>query len=371
MTLDVARAAATGNDAQRAYSRYKLYKSKTRGLLYWRTKSAAACTDLETIITSLNALPARKSKKKTVQTPELELRTAELVKLAEAVSHACPPVDVLEGAVLIIQDIIAGREECAEWYSAQALVEGGRIEQENETHRYFILVLQRAFGVLEEARAKAAGKEAGPASGPGVEMQKCKKSKAKDDSLGSMFDFPDLEDLEEPALDPFGEAPPLISMVTSAETDQMNFKLENETEDSAFEVWCYLQDMADLKTSVKRARDDYRRGEISFLAANSLTKTAFGLLHRADEEFKNSGPLADTEFKTVISYIGLSYFARGSAVWMCPDPDRAAKEPRISDSHINVVELVCPVASRVLWTYEEKASDFCKLSQRSPKEQQQ
>ena len=140
---------------QELIGRYKLYKSKTKGLLYWLTKTASTCTDLSTIIKSLagadsttssktSAKTAKTSKNSRdgthVNTSELEIRTAELVRLAEAISKAEPAVEVPLGAILIVEDVIKGREDSAEWYSAQALEGGGKVERENESHRYFILV---------------------------------------------------------------------------------------------------------------------------------------------------------------------------------------------------------------------------------------
>lgn len=124
---------------QELVSRYKEYKSKTRGLLYWLTRTASTCCDLTTVLSSL----ASKSKSDAVQadnTGELEIRADELLALAEKIASADPPVEVPEGVLLIIRDIIAGREGCAEWYSAQALVGGSKVAKENESHRHFIEV---------------------------------------------------------------------------------------------------------------------------------------------------------------------------------------------------------------------------------------
>lgn len=348
-------------------SRYKLYKSKTRDLLYWLTKTAATHADLKAIIKSLSTLPAASSAQRATQTPELELKTTELVKLAEVIRLADPPAEVPEGIILIVQDIIVGREECAEWYSAQALEEGGRIEKENETHRYFILVLRRILGILKDARARVSGTEARSGSGSVPKTRKG-KSKAKDRTLGGIFDSLTLE---EPALDPLGKVPPTATASTGAQPGQVTFKLENEDEDAAFEVWCFLQDLAEVRTTVKEAWIEYSHGDISFLAASSLTDTAFGLLRRADEEFTKNGPLEDTNFQMIISFTGICWFTRGSTVWMCPDPDRATKTPRMPNSHINIVELLCPVAVLVLVGYREEVSAFCKTVQHSPGGQQQ
>jgi len=120
---------------------YKVYKSKTKALIYWLTRTAGTCCDLTSVIKSLaSSLPPKPSRRQNNESSEVEIQTAELVKLAQAIAASDPPADVPQGIILVLQDIIHGREECAEWYSAQALGQGSKVERENQTHRYFILV---------------------------------------------------------------------------------------------------------------------------------------------------------------------------------------------------------------------------------------
>lgn len=199
-------------------SRYKLYKSKTNGLLYWLTKTAGTCIDLKAVVKSWELPPSETEKKNHAPTPAVELRTTELIKLAEVIAAASPPVEIPEGIILIVQDVIHGREEAAAWYAAQALEDGGKLERENETHRYFILVLRRVLSILKEARVKIANvvEEAGTSY---PKFEKGKKTQTEDDILSSVFYR--LE-LEEPSLNPLGQAPSPKPSTTGASPAQLN-----------------------------------------------------------------------------------------------------------------------------------------------------
>lgn len=112
--------------------------------MHWLTQTARTCCDLTTVVRSLNQNAA--STKTAQANGELEIRPHELLNLANEIASADPPVDVPEGIILITQDVIAGREGCAEWYSAQALEGGSKMAKENDGHRYFIEV--RIFSKL-------------------------------------------------------------------------------------------------------------------------------------------------------------------------------------------------------------------------------
>ena len=120
---------------QEVVGRYKLYKSKTRGFLYWLTKTAGSHCNLQDIIKSLSTSRSSRTKKKGENASELEITTAEIVQLAQVVSAAT--VTVPRGILLIIKDVIQGRQQCAEWYSARASDQG---EEEDDGHRHIISV---------------------------------------------------------------------------------------------------------------------------------------------------------------------------------------------------------------------------------------
>lgn len=128
---------------QALLGRYKIYKAGTKKLVEWLVASAGRCCDLNAIIKSLACgLPLKASKKgrKHTDTPSLEIRVQELLKLAQAIANSEPSSNIPESIIQILKDVIAGRQECADWYAAQALKDGGKLEKENETHRYFLMV---------------------------------------------------------------------------------------------------------------------------------------------------------------------------------------------------------------------------------------
>jgi len=339
--------------------RYRLYKSGTKRLIDWLTNSASHCCDLKSIIKSLDTnFKTKISKTKGAETP-LEIRTQELLKLAEAIAKSQPLVDIPDTITQIAKDVIAGREECAEWYSAQAL--GGDVERENESHRYFIMVLQKILKLLSEARATRPKSETEP---------KARKSKAKrearppvqDDELSNLFD---CLDIEEPSDSPLGDQVVSAVIRMPNTTKVVHFKLEKEDADTAFATWCFLQDLNDVHGFVREIWLEYSRGVISFLVASSVTDTAFGLMRCADEEFgRFSGET--TAWYPLVTRLGLAAFNRGFAVWMCPIIP--GSKPRVTDSSINVVELLCPIAGMVLGSYRKGAHEYCEYGKRLDRE---
>lgn len=136
---------------QELIGRYRDYKSKTKNLVYWISQTAERCCSLSTIVKSLavgnkSSAQARTS---TPQTGPIEISTQELLELTKAISARRPAVEVPEGVLLIIRDVIAGREGCAEWYSAQALKDDGKVARENNGHRHFIEVRAPGLQILD------------------------------------------------------------------------------------------------------------------------------------------------------------------------------------------------------------------------------
>ena len=120
--------------------RYKLYKTGTNKLVQWLAHSASRCCDLTTIIKSTGSGGKSKPSQANADSSAVRLRTQELIKLAQAIADSDPPVEISQTILDITKDVIAGREECAGWYASQTVQVGDKIEKENETHRYFIMV---------------------------------------------------------------------------------------------------------------------------------------------------------------------------------------------------------------------------------------
>ena len=130
--------------------RYKLYKAGTNKLVQWLAHSASRCCDISTIIKASDSRPATAPK----DSLAIQVRTQELIKLAEAIAGSDPPVEIPIAILDIAKDVIAGREECAEWYASQSIQGGSTLEKENESHRYFIMV-SHAFRLVLHYQQRA------------------------------------------------------------------------------------------------------------------------------------------------------------------------------------------------------------------------
>lgn len=334
--------------------RYRLYKTGTKRLIDWLANSASHCCDIKTIIKSLaDGQDPRAAKKAGKQVDlKLEIRTQELLRLAQAIVASQTPVDVPRDIIEIAEDVIAGREECAEWYAAQALEGGGDLEQENASHQYFITVLQRVLKLLNQTRAKR------PTTEPNkVSSQKKKKQPtpiSQPEQLRSLFD---LLEVEEPSDSPLGNTRRADILAANKADKTLHFKLVEEEEDLSFATWCFLQDLHDIRCFVRETWLEYSKGDISFLAASSITDTAFGLLRVTAEQFAQ---MQTTDWLSLLEYFGLEFFCRGLAVWMCPQTP--GFKPRIPNTSINITELLCPIAGLCLTSYKTEAQNLCHAS---------
>ena len=147
--------------------------------------------------------------------------------------------------------------------------------------------------------------------------KKSKKSKAK--HAGTRNPFDGLH-IQEPSLHPLLQDLHHPIRETAADLVDVEFKLKEE--DSAFETWCFLQDLNDVRMYVKRSWEDYTKGEISYLAVSSITDAAINLLRRGSDDFDS--PFGSKDWLELLDYLGIQYFERGSAIWLHPHSDRKA-----------------------------------------------
>ncbi|KAK4949366.1 hypothetical protein LTR10_011984 [Elasticomyces elasticus] len=337
------------------HGRYKLYKAGTAKLVQWLAKSAESCCDLKTVIKSLDNSNKPKPSRGSCL---VNIRTQELVRLAETIAASRPPIAIPESILLITIDVIAGRKECAEWYGAQALEEGSKLDKENKSHQYFILVLQKVLSLLEEARTKIAPKSG--ASKPSQNSSKKGRITGIQHELSNLFAC--LE-VEEPAAVSVSGATTQSKETgsTSASSAGKSFQLVEDQDDSGFATWSYLQDLDDVRTYLRNTWLEYSRGELSFLAASSITDTAFGLLRCAHEDFEKMVPQCSTA-KDLLEFLGLTDFCRGRVVWLGPIANTKTTHRNAQSDDINIVSLLCPVAHRCLITYSQDASAVCEAS---------
>ncbi|CZT20929.1 uncharacterized protein RCC_06790 [Ramularia collo-cygni] len=334
--------------------RYKLYKAGTSRLVEWLSITGGRCCDLKKVLKSLNSgVSTKKQSEKSIK--DVEVGTQELLKLAEAIASS-DSVPVPQEIIDITREVIAGREKCAEWYSAQPLSDNGKLKKENINHRYFIQVLQKVLRLLLQACDKQPpAAQATQPSRDATDAAKKKRKSPQEISSGKLNNLFNLLQLDEPSPIMEGDPPPSYQEATSP--PQMNFKLVAE-EDTSFVVWCFLQDLADIRAYVLSTWLEYSKGEVSFLIASSVTDTAFGLMRCAEEDFaKDSTVSRATDFKSLMRYFNLQYCVAGRVLWICPAASQRSTRPPPSD--LNIVELLCPIAFACLESFRYDATAAC------------
>ncbi|KAK4544053.1 hypothetical protein LTR36_004551 [Oleoguttula mirabilis] len=235
--------------------RYKLYKAGTTKVVQWLAKTAGACCDIGSIISSLKTKSTKKKKKPSRE--PVQISTRDLVALAEAIASTDPSVDIPVDILQIIKEVIAGRQVCAECPR----------------------ILARAVKQYTKPQPK--------------KTQEPGKSHAS--TLNNIFALLEVEELSDApvgsAPDPATSEPAKVVPSNSSPKIEYNF-LEVEEEDGslAFELWCLLQDMNDVRNLVRESWIEYSKGEISLLAADVITDTAFGQLRRTSQDFTARHP---------------------------------------------------------------------------------
>ncbi|KAK5721712.1 hypothetical protein LTR15_006303 [Elasticomyces elasticus] len=301
--------------------RYKLYKAGTKELLRWLANTASSCCD-------------------TQRSPDqpIKLSTRDLIALAKAIASADPAIGIPSNITELAEKVIAGRQHCADWYAAQPSTTDKTLVEDNEKHAHFITTLKVVASLLHETAAKSHGVQATPTPTP------LRPTAASTHDLTNLFA---LLEVEEPSDEPLGEAPSTPSADTKTATKTpptFEFEVE-QNRDTAFEIWCVLQDLHDVRIFVRDTWLEYGRGEVSLLAAGAVTDTAFGIMRRATAELTVQHPRFKNYWQ-VPDYLGMLMMFNGDLIFMTPvEPDRSHTKP---SSNINPAALLCPSAGLLL-----------------------
>ena len=303
--------------------RYALYKEGNARIVRWLAKNAASCS----------AAFANVHLKDSIS-------TSNLLRFANAIAESAVEIP---GAILdLLADVIAGRQFCAKWYTAQATsdqAETAVSEQSIRSHSHFLEVLQQVYAILREARrSQRIGKHAAPASSELAEVE------AKD-SLPNLFAHLDVE---EPSHSPLGAEPePRVKTVDAAEASATNQSLElDDNAEKEFALWCLLEDLHDVRVYVRTTWEEFIAGELTFLAASAITDCAFGVMRRASQELAN----LDIDF----AYLGGVLSFLGLEIRMIDKTPRliGSSTQHVHDLDSKMCALICPSAAHTLKAVE-------------------
>ncbi|KAK5127815.1 hypothetical protein LTR85_004931 [Meristemomyces frigidus] len=304
--------------------RYALYKEGTSRILRWLSRTANLA-------------------------PTADVTTHGLIDLATAIATAQPPSDIPAAMLELIADVINGRRVCADWYTAQPSATT-LAPDSNKSHRHFISVLQDLYDVLKAAR-KAQKSEAPPIPGPPPTL--CSAEVPSRESLTNLFE---RLHVEEPSDDPLGGPPPKDGTSSRSGRRGLGAVSENaleldEEEEKRFAVWCFLQDMREIRQFVRGVWEEYRDRRLSFYAASTITETAFGIMRRAGSDSEATHPVfGDFDELLRCLDVELKVSLDGQP---CMGP--YGREAGIDEEPIGAeaVRLFCPSAMAVLHTYDD------------------
>ena len=192
----------------------------------------------------------------------LELATAVVAKAITV------PIFVLE----LLSKVINARTKFASWHESLGGDSCGHI-----SHRNFLNVLQDVRNLLQ------------PLLYVERRRQKRHTRSKKNKRLLSKTpaDFKSLP-IEEPSESPLGLAPAQAIQGSSAEL--IDADPGEELDDSYFELWCFLQDLNDVKKLIVSTWQEYARGEVSALVASNTLEIGFTLVRLAHDDFAARRP---------------------------------------------------------------------------------
>ncbi|KAK5170150.1 uncharacterized protein LTR77_004735 [Saxophila tyrrhenica] len=203
--------------------RYQAYKTGTQNIADWLVAAASRCCDLTTIIASRESSTSKAAKKTQGGLVDVALCSQDLVGLAEAIADSADQVRIPLRVLTNLNTVIGARQEFANWHSSRK--DASEFRKENDGHVYFIKVLQRVHDILKGARSK-------PPAGAAA-------SDVLSDLLASLH-------VEEPDASPFS-----TNSLKSFHLNAASLKLDEQQETSAFELWCFLQDLNDVRQDVR------------------------------------------------------------------------------------------------------------------------
>lgn len=339
------------------YARYKL---GTKRVVQWLADTAGRSSD-------------------GVDGPIVTLSTNDITELADSIAEAAtnnaPPKD-LESIIRILEDVIAGRSECAVWYKLKT-AEQDRDEEfarSQTSHRHFIDVLRTVLGRLKAVLR--AGLVQLEKSAPGKKAAKTPpQPAATKDILRNIYQGLPVEEPSAAFLESrqvsskivkekshvFSPAKKPKKLKQKKKTSQVAtvFELEPQAEDEDFALWCLLKDCHQIRLYVRSLWHEYAAGSISLHIAALITDKAFLLIQHATNEFSNDYPALST-MEQVADHLDIDASVKGRTIegFQC-------KGPKQGSSQVDAVELLCAPAFfyLVLLKEEVQANDSLKACQ--------
>lgn len=228
------------------------YKTGTKHVVQWLANAALQQGD-GNILSILNALENSSAKLSTQNLVEL----SKVLAQGAAADRLAP--EGIGDTILVLGDVIAGRRECANWYS-QKPTAGPDSTHEDRSHKHFVGVLQHVLQCLKDTvrnsrRPDRTDREAGDDASPRQKLVNVYQA---------LF-------VEEPQV----EIPSATwKKKKRRKSSRIPMKVELESDgdtDKDFELWCFLRECYNIRQFVRDTWLMQQRGELSVDAASQVS----------------------------------------------------------------------------------------------------
>ncbi|KAK5686411.1 hypothetical protein LTS10_002529 [Elasticomyces elasticus] len=321
--------------------RYRLYKAGTEKVALWLARTASRFCDVHIITETVQR--SRREADRRRQQQRVKFSTRHLVAFATAITSATPLVAIPTYILRLLEDVIAGRQYCADWYAAQPSEEDGDMSKQNEGHAHFIAVLENVLSLLSVCTVQQRPRQPSAPTATSPDPSR---------SLHSLFATLEIEktsmDASEAETTPSTLDP---ESCDCADPDATDFVFSDEGSSSlAFEAWCLLQDLHDMRACVRDTWHEYSRGEVSIFAAGMVADSAFRLMRRHEAEFVNNHPEIG-DYEKLFQFLNIGLVVYEKLVLVMPNDSGASAQRPVPA--INPAALLCPSAGFLLHQFAE------------------
>lgn len=251
--------------------RYRLYKEGTARLERWMVHTARPHSALASSLSGPLDHGA--------------LTTRNWVQLARVMAAA--EVKIPQSILEVFADVIDGREAAARWYGAQSDGSDEVTVANDGRHVHFVGILREVHGILSSSAGAAHCKTvvSDPTASP--RNISSPETSQESDTLTNLFEHLQVDEPADFSQDSLrGQLPP-PNPSERAKAEDKSMAKEN-TDDTAFAVWCLLEDLYAIRMYIRGVWTDYTAGKRSIMVAGSLADAGFALMRHANEELINA-----------------------------------------------------------------------------------
>ncbi|KAI5365869.1 hypothetical protein Slin15195_G073960 [Septoria linicola] len=296
---------------QRPQGRYARYKAGTRRVIKWLTKIARRCCDIRAIIKSLKKLFKEAASAHTNSIPQ-HLSTY-------------PPQSVPQDILDTLDEVITARRESADWYAAHPVKQGQGFEEDNARHLHFIKVLEQVQKILDSSISSSSNGQ---------------------DRLDDM-----IQDL---TLEPANTA---VEPISEIDIEGSEVVLEEGEGDDVFALWCFLEDLNDVRNAVSISWNEVVTGDLSVTAAAVITEKAFKLMSAANDTFVAQYPKFYC-WAAMQEYMWLAMTLGGPSIYCFPAGEHKDFKFQPPRSGLSPARLLCINGASLLIAFGKACDQF-------------